>query len=951
MNSYQGICIAFQPPAEVSAQLSLFGKNDGALPPEELHVTLAYLPSVDDVEGLVSAVRLFAEKETPFVYCNNGMGVFENGAEVPLWLSISSPGLPDFRHRLVKHLSTEGFDVANDHGYTPHMTLAYLEEGARPKLGGVQSFKLDANELILMRDGMRRPVPIGNRGLPVAPVASAVAETIEEVPTANTRGSMTKALDIYDIERRLYTALESALSNTAVQDKWFLAAVYPTYAIISMGNTFQRVDFKVEGNTVVIPPRREWSEVTQEWSPVTTVAVASEVEATGESDTLVTYGGEAKAIGDGRVGGYLVRFTSKDEPDLEGDYFDKSTDFGPHRTSVVLYHHGHDDTLGCKSLGAGLATLKIDDVGVWIEAQLDMRDAYERALYGAVQKNKMGWSSGTAGHLVERVRAGEAYHIKAWPLGLDASLTPTPAAGAELTAVVPVKSLQSTDFGFEELLKGASSEDAPAEVEANEDGSLEADLEDPACLIEEGDSAPSAKADEADEETKETADTAENQDEVNEMDTDELKALISGAVQAAVDPLKSEIEGVKAVLDAEPAINDPGPAVPSGDGQAKMYSNIRQLHFHDGSAAKAQVMKELGEAAGFASYNEIDYETQRSFSKFVRQGDRALTSEEHKLLSNQIYAPTHIGQILDSGYGVKAIKDAQATTQGALGGFAVPPAMQERIIMALPGLTAVRGNGASVSTLLRATSLNVPIYRNNSRQYAGTLRVSWGSEKGKASERNFNLDDKEIPLDIMTFFVPFTSRQLAGMGNLMQSIERDIIDTISLAEDQAFLVGDGIKKPVGILPGGQNTHKLTEVLSGDGSTLTTDGIIKLKRGMASQYRGDGVFVANSDTYGVVETLNESGTGSQKAFKTLAENGTILRRNALESEAMPDIAANAFPMFFGAMRGYSIVERPGMTMQRMQDTSTGLNMVELHVMKEVGGAPTQLWQFAVQKVAA
>ena len=41
-----------------------------------------------------------------------------------------------------------------------------------------------------------------------------------------------------------------------------------------------------------------------------------------ESETVVVFGDTVKALGDGRVGGYLVRFTSPDEPDLEGEYFD-----------------------------------------------------------------------------------------------------------------------------------------------------------------------------------------------------------------------------------------------------------------------------------------------------------------------------------------------------------------------------------------------------------------------------------------------------------------------------------------------------------------------------------------------------------------------------------------------------------------------------------------------------
>jgi hypothetical protein len=64
---------------------------------------------------------------------------------------------------------------------------------------------------------------------------------------------------------------------------------------------------------------------------------------------------------------------------------------------------------------------------VWAETQLALRDAYEKRIYGLAEAGKLGWSSGTAAHLVKREPVGGAMKIMHWPLGLDASLTPTPA--------------------------------------------------------------------------------------------------------------------------------------------------------------------------------------------------------------------------------------------------------------------------------------------------------------------------------------------------------------------------------------------------------------------------------------------------------------------------------------------------------------------------------------------
>ena len=166
---------------------------------------------------------------------------------------------------------------------------------------------------------------------------------------------------------------------------------------------------------------------------------------TGE--TLIATGGEVKALGDGRVGGYLVLFGDPDRTDLVGDYFTPETDFGLDLNTKcrVLFDHGLDPTL--KSLGLGVVNLNLDKKGVWAEGQLKARESYSAAVKEIIGKDlpeliagkKLGWSSGTAPHLVGRksVAGGRAHEITSWPLGLDASLTATPCEPR--TLAVPLK--------------------------------------------------------------------------------------------------------------------------------------------------------------------------------------------------------------------------------------------------------------------------------------------------------------------------------------------------------------------------------------------------------------------------------------------------------------------------------------------------------------------------------
>jgi len=147
-------------------------------------------------------------------------------------------------------------------------------------------------------------------------------------------------------------------------------------------------------------------------------------------DLLTVYSDAIKSDRLGSVKGYLVRFGSPDTTDLEGDYFTQSTDFGfPIKAGErvplnVYYHHGMDKMIGKKSIGTGY--VKMDEAGLWYEAQLDMADEYGNMIAKLCKQGKMGYSSGAAGHMVERKSVGKASEITRWCIA-EASITPTPA--------------------------------------------------------------------------------------------------------------------------------------------------------------------------------------------------------------------------------------------------------------------------------------------------------------------------------------------------------------------------------------------------------------------------------------------------------------------------------------------------------------------------------------------
>lgn len=145
------------------------------------------------------------------------------------------------------------------------------------------------------------------------------------------------------------------------------------------------------------------------------------------ADVILHFGSAIKALGDGKVGGYLVNFGSDATKDADGEWFTPETDFDtefPSRASIY-YNHGLDPVVGRRRLAHG--TMKSDDLGVWVEAQLELSDRYQAAMYRMAAAGKLGWSSGSLSHITDPPREAPGGAIKSWPLGHDASLTPIPS--------------------------------------------------------------------------------------------------------------------------------------------------------------------------------------------------------------------------------------------------------------------------------------------------------------------------------------------------------------------------------------------------------------------------------------------------------------------------------------------------------------------------------------------
>ena len=690
-------------------------------------------------------------------------------------------------------------------------------------------------------------------------------------------------------------------------------------------------------------------------------------------DMVISLGSNVKALGDGRIGGHLVLWGDPSQKDFYGDYFTPETYIGPadadgrdvtinHRQSIRTGNPEIDATMKSFTdplfkLG-GLKTHR-DELGIFAEVVCDLSDQYDALVYKLAEQGKLKWSGGAPSHMIAREADGR---LKMFVIA-EGALTPIPAEPRMVTSrVMPLKAYVDFLNQTPEPLSrnGSNLKGAPMNI-------LDAITKlVPGLTPEQADAIATLLGLVGIEVGKPAAEAEGETPEGEQAPEGDMPPIRSIPIEDLVGRLKSlgyqvNLPGqistgstsAAPVAAPKPAVTRPplpfGDTSPAAedDKATKSLEAIYTLRFGDEDSARKAILTDV---IG-SNYRARILEQNRAYAKYLRYGENALDGAERKSLRQQIFPLKEIERLTREGMDIGQVKATQMEAQGELGGFAVPPNFQSEIVARLPGLTAVRGAGATVITLANSNSVEIPIYDGGDDRYVGNLRGEWGNETKTPGEQNAKLKLETVTANIYTYKVPMSMSVVEDASNLVSLVQQDMSDTMTIDEDDAFLTADGVGKPLGILPGGLNGLSLKEVKSGSASTILASGVKGLKRGVPSQYRNDGVWVGNSDSYAIIEALTVGGGNLTYAFPDLSDTGELLGRKTFESEALPDVAGNAFPMIFGVMRGYVIVERLGMTIERFHDSYTGANKVEYHLRRRIGGRVNRPWLFAVMKISA
>lgn len=325
------------------------------------------------------------------------------------------------------------------------------------------------------------------------------------------------------------------------------------------------------------------------------------------------------------------------------------------------------------------------------------------------------------------------------------------------------------------------------------------------------------------------------------------------------------------------------------------------------------------------------------------------------------YSPAHEAY-LRKGRDQMGPNDLKTLSEGldSAGGFLVPEDYQTELIKKIMTMATVRAR-ARLATTSRDMAQWPKINYTTDDKYTSGVRVTWTGELPATSTAHRVTDPQmglySVPIHTMMASLPMSNNLVEDAAFDIIGVSTDLLaEAAALDENDAFITGSGIGRPMGILTQVDGDGPAS-VVSGTAATLTADGVINLAYALPAQYETGAAFLMAKQTEKVIRQLKA--TDNTYLWPVWPQFGNfapaprqLLDYPVMRDEFVPAVSAGAYPIIFGDFKGYLVLDRVGMSIQRLTDSAYAeLNLTGLLLRKRVGGQIIEPWRLKVQKVAA
>ena len=259
------------------------------------------------------------------------------------------------------------------------------------------------------------------------------------------------------------------------------------------------------------------------------------------------------------------------------------------------------------------------------------------------------------------------------------------------------------------------------------------------------------------------------------------------------------------------------------------------------------------------------------------------------------------------------------------GGFITPEEFETMLVEYLQDINQMR---QYVSVINTASDRNIPVETS-----LGT--ATWTAEEAAYTESDAAFGQVVLGAHKVGTIIKVSEELLQdAFFDVQAYLARNFGKRFGLAEEAAFVNGDGSGKPSGIV--GASGLGVT---AAGAAAITSDELVDLFHAVPRQYR-NGASVAwlmNDATAKLIRKLKDG--DSQYLWQPGLQAGQpdlILGRPVVVSQAMPAPTTGNKSIVFGDMSGYYVADRAGMTMQRLNELYAANGQVGFRAYKRMDG---------------
>jgi HK97 family phage major capsid protein len=260
------------------------------------------------------------------------------------------------------------------------------------------------------------------------------------------------------------------------------------------------------------------------------------------------------------------------------------------------------------------------------------------------------------------------------------------------------------------------------------------------------------------------------------------------------------------------------------------------------------------------------------------------------------------------------------------GGYLVPEEYDSRLIDGLEEENIIRKLGHRITTS-GERKINI----------AATKPAAAWIDEGEAltfSDATFS----QINLDAHKLHVAVKVTEELLYDNAFQLenyIIKEFYKALANAEEDAFLNGNGIGKPLGILAASGGAE--VGVTTASATAITADEVINLVYSLKRPYRKNAVFILNDQTIATLRKLKDgNGAYMWQPALVAGEPDKLLGYPVYTSAYMPTIEAGAKTIIFGDLSYYNIGDRGSRSFAELRELFAGNGMVGFVAKERVDG---------------